>query len=480
MVIVLKAMRPSTNRAVALLVAAYVALLWFDAGPLGNIHNGDTGNLVAGTRVALDCLNLSQWSDCGHLDGSIQTDVFPYPLLQYLPAAAFIKAGASDTYASELLARLNIVAFAASFGLAYVVLRRRAGMWSIACAALLGSALTYQATAGFGEMLSAATILGAVASAQSRRWWLITAAFALACISKETLPPFVLALGLVAGRDDEDGLLPCRSRLIPMVMGTVAGVGASLLFNVFRFGTPRNLLYLDPALQTPGLARKVEFMAAQWFAPSSGVVWYWPIAALVLSLCAVTALWRMWQRRPPREWLPMLALSGVTLAFTAGLSFWNTPFGWTAYGPRLAAPLLPAVTVLALASVRPPHWAPVMRRWLGHPAALIAAIAVVAFVTWPQLGAPWTYERSVRALIAEDGTCPSLTQFTIQEDQDRYFRCSSHIMWRIRPSTLAEAASLHEAPSTLARGVGIAIAALAAVQVRSRRMMRLESFKQAC
>ena len=41
----------------AVLLLTYVELLWIDAFPFGHHHTGDTNNLVAGARSALDCID---------------------------------------------------------------------------------------------------------------------------------------------------------------------------------------------------------------------------------------------------------------------------------------------------------------------------------------------------------------------------------------------------------------------------------------
>ena len=438
---------------VALLLVLYVALLWFSAASQGNIHTGDTDNLAAGTRTALDCIHLGEFTRCGFFEGTRQSSVFPYPLLQYLPAAVFIKAGASNDHAVELLARLNIVAFGLSFIFAWVVLRRRKGMWPLACAAVLAGTATYQSTAGFGEMLAGTTILGALAAARSRRWWLIAAAFTVACIGKETFPPFVLALGLIVARDDHDGWLPSRARLLPMTLGTMLGFGLSAAFNVFRFGTPRNLSYLDPELRTPGLWRKASFVVAQWLSPNAGIVWFWPVATLLLLLCGTVGVQRVIRGKPLDSWAWPVAVVAVAFAFTIALTFWYTPFGWIAYGPRLATPLLPAAVVAALYVTAGP-----IRSLVGClarvPALFATLVVVVALSGWPQYGAPWTNGAAVEDLIAADASCPRMTDFAIQGDKGFYYRCATHMMWRIEPGVLDDAATGGSIAAMVARAVG--------------------------
>lgn len=69
----------------------------------------------------------------------------------------------------------------------------------------------------------------------------------LAGLCKDSALPFVLVLGRLAGRDVTDRLFPCRSVLVPLVMGVV-GMAP---FNELRFRSPLNQIYLQPLVRTP-------------------------------------------------------------------------------------------------------------------------------------------------------------------------------------------------------------------------------------
>ena len=117
-------------------------------------------------------------------------------------------------------------------------------------------------------------------------------------------------------------------------------------FNIFRFGTPRNLLYLDPQLHTPGVVRKLEFLSAIFASPSSGVLWFWPFFSAIAVSATAIGVHRMWTRcGATGTYLPVLAVTGIMLLWFAGLSSWYSPFGWIAYGPRLEVPLLGGLAV---------------------------------------------------------------------------------------------------------------------------------------
>ena len=74
-------------------VVAFVVLMGTVGLSHGHIKTGDTPGLVRGARVALDCIGTDgRWSSCGTVPRSHDTTVGPFPLLQYLPAAAMVRA----------------------------------------------------------------------------------------------------------------------------------------------------------------------------------------------------------------------------------------------------------------------------------------------------------------------------------------------------------------------------------------------------
>ena len=208
-----------TVLAAAVLLLAYVELLWIDAFQFGHLQTGDTNHLVKGARTALDCISDGIWLSCGHVDGNPNSGVFHYSMLQYIPAALFLALGASEAATLELLARMSVVAFAGCFLLMWYALRQQPRLAALGCLALLGSAATYHATSSFSEMLAGMLFLAAIVAAGTRRPILILLVFCAATLGKETFPPFLLLLGIIAGRDDEDGLLPPTRVLAPLIGG---------------------------------------------------------------------------------------------------------------------------------------------------------------------------------------------------------------------------------------------------------------------
>ena len=168
----------------------------------GSPGHGDSRVLVRGAEGIADCLRHGRLTHCdqyvvhGHA-GDHTVLVGPFPLLQYVPAVALQLLGASRDSTLRALTVLNGVSLIAILLVAFATLKRLAPrMWiPLATAAIIASPLLWYGRVGLGEELSAAVILGAVAAVLLRAKLRIILLFVvLACIAKETNPPFVLAL----------------------------------------------------------------------------------------------------------------------------------------------------------------------------------------------------------------------------------------------------------------------------------------------
>lgn len=452
-------------------IAVLLGALALGALP-GTGRGGDSAGLVQGARAAVDCLGDGTLFRCGYPTppGRPITETFAFPLLQYLPTAALIVVGFDDDAVLWGLVVVSFLAFLATLALVDRAGRRMpSSTGPLLVAATLLSPLLFYAVSPFGEMLAASLVLAAVVAAIDRRPWATAVLVAAACLGKETMFPFVAVLALVAARDEHDRWLPPRRLTTAVLGGALGGVLTTMAFNLFRFGTPRNLVYLRPEMRTDGLDNTANFLAAVWAAPAGGIVWFWPAAVVALAAIGAAGMALAIRGRDRDGWRSAagpLAVVLVVIVFTVGLATWFGPLGWIAWGPRLALPLLPGALVAGAWAARS-----VLGRWTDAvlrplPAALLVALGLVV-VGWPHLGVAWTQEEAIGATLGPTPGCPELTGLRVQSDAEQYFRCLRQAMWRLQPSPLTVASTGGGPDANLARAAGAAAALALVVSARS-------------
>jgi hypothetical protein len=425
-------------------VAAYLVALTTDGTTRGyqSLVSVDTIGIIRGSHVALGCLSHHVFSGCGVVSRRT-TSVLPYPLLQYLVVIPAIKLGMSDRSILHALSRVNAVAFVATMVFLAAVGRRlrRPGWGTLLVVFCVSGPLAYYAVTGLGEMpalLFATLFVGAVLTG---RPVLAGVILAIACLGKETFAPFLFALGVICGRRPEDRWLPRATVLVALICGASAGVTLDAAFNVFRFGSPLNQAYLNPLYRTPGLRYPTSFSAAIWLSPNAGLLFFWPVAVLLIVVGVGVPLRRMGTSAEDlRRWLPAAALLVVIAGYTVSLGFWWAPFGWIAWGPRLVLPLIPAFVLAAL------HvGGQDARRALGKVVVSQIGIAVLILIAvagvLPQVGAVWNFTLADNRLFTLDQRCPkSIATFNVTTDPPLYYRCLENAAWR-RHSLILPAAA---------------------------------------
>jgi hypothetical protein len=335
---------------------------------------------------------------------------------------AMIAVGASDAHIYQWLSLINVAAFFGTIALLWTTAARVAGREYGALLALvaLTSPLLYFAYSTLGEMLSTFLLVAVVAAAIGgrRAWWLAPLAL-MAGITKETAPPFVLALGAI-------GVFCPRPRpdwrrcLASLALGTFAAIVVNAGFNRFRFGVIQNRDYLSPQYHVHGIARKVDLFGALLFAPNGGIWWFWLSAMTVLTAGILYGVGR--RRETTRRW-PAVAVAALFLVLTAGLAEWWAPFGWFSWGPRLTLPWVPPLALLIVcaygAAARPS-----LQRLLARPIVLAAVLLVLTVVTLPQIGV--LFDPSAEAsLFLPDAQCPT----GMTSGSPTYYRCLDHQAW---------------------------------------------------
>lgn len=382
----LTAARVAVAGSFVFLVAAWVAMPWV---------GGDTPFVLDGSNALITCLSNHDFNACGYTGKlnfwGLMTPIGYWPLLQHIPDVISIELGANGHPArTRILALLSVAGFVGSVGLAWIVLARlkqRAWFWGFLFIALSSPLITYARTT-VGEVYAAGLLVGLVAAAslQASPWVVGLAAFG-ACITKETSYPFVIALGLLGlalarrrtGR-------PIRGQVIGGLAGTALAFLLASLLNIVRFGSIWNTNYLDSHFRTPGIGRTLEYAAALLVSPSGGILVFWLSASvLIASACLLPFVSRSERRLDP---LPALVLLVICAGLVFGLASWWTPFGWTAYGPRLSLPWLLPLTVMALVAYGE-ALAPLVARLLAPTWRLIAVFVVFLALTLPHIGEMW-------------------------------------------------------------------------------------------
>ena len=415
------------------LIAIFLALVAVFSRGGWHLDTGDSNNLVRGARATLKCLSGGQFVRCGYINGTIHTYVHHFPVLQYFPAIFLSGLRLGDAAVLRGLAWISLLAFAGALACIVATFRTRPKHGVIAVLCILASSFVYQATSAFGEALTAALIVAAVCAAIRRRPFELFLLVLLASMGKETLAPFVVALVLICARDDADRLFPRRALVWVAVGGGALAMTVNAAFNIFRYGSIGDRLYLSPYFRTPGIAQKVEYLAAIVVSPAGGVVWYWPVFSIVAVAATVVGFRRALRREQRATYLPVLGVSCITAVWLASLSAWFSPFGWVTYGPRLQVPLLAGLAV-AYVHLVGDSLVRAVARWKA--ALVIAGVALCLGAV--QFGAPWRAKTAIAHLVSATPGCPRFTELDVTVDAPMFYRCFGQALWRVRPFVLGD------------------------------------------
>jgi hypothetical protein len=379
-------------------------------------------------------------SNCG-------PEVGRFALLQYLPAFVFHAVGMSYGAALHGLVALNGLAFAGVLVLVALVVRRLGGPASTAlgAAVVLVSPLLWYSHAGFGEPLAA--FVTTLFAASVLLGWPVAAigvATLLAAVSKETAPPFLLVIALIAWQIRRPQRPASRAEVIT-VAATAAGAGLfNGGFNLFRYGTFTNLDYTQPGIHVP-LPRVLEGFAGQLVSPNYGLVWLWPAAVAVLALTIVVAAQRARRSSGGAAALvrePGTLVAVTLLALVGSFSLHYAPYGGTAtWGPRLLLPWIPALLLVCIAAY-PAQFERVATAAVHSTRAFAVTLALLVLTGLPNLIVMVDSSRWQRAYPGEnadrreliivpvvpDRECPVLPR-TPAVDGAYYYRCIHHEAW---------------------------------------------------
>jgi hypothetical protein len=377
----------------------------------------DTRALVRGASEIWSCVAEGRSGSC--------LAARDFPPFQYVVAVPLKALGLPDGALYHLFALGSVAAFLAAW--VWLIRRQRdldePRAWAMELLLLSGPLLWY-ASSTFNEMVAAALALffaHALAEGPHRRASgrarLVGLSF-LCAITKEVAAPFLGLMAIGFGRD--------RRAIFSVLLGTASGVALNAGFNVFRYGTWRNVVNLDPALRVPDVVIRERFVESLWLAPNGGIVWFWPSLALVLAVLLPALIVAPVGRRR----LQAIVLVGCLYALTRGLSSWYAPFGWEAWGPRLVLPWLPAFAWLALTLVPRAGWSKMLA--LGR-VPLIALVLVALASSAVQISAAIVPGQAEK-LFTPDAACPVPND--IRTRTSEYYRCHEHAAWKREPVLL--------------------------------------------
>jgi hypothetical protein len=412
-------------------IALLVILVIATAIPRPSVR-GDSASVVRGSQVVLDCIDHAHFTNCDVLARRLDPVpnpklVGPFPLLQYTIGIPLRQLGMNIESTVRGLITVNLFALVAILALAWGTLRRHTPkLWApIGIVVLLASPLLWHARVAFGEELAAALILAVVAAAFGRTHPLVLGALVVAaCITKETAPPFVAALAVIcvlAGPAAEATVR--RVQLKTIGIATVIGIALNAGFNIFRYGTFRNTNYTRDALSTTDPSIVSMQFVSQWFSPNGGLVFYWPLAPILVLTLAIVAF-----RKGEPGWrrLAVPALAVLMFGQMLSLAIWFSPFGWYSFGPRLILPFMPAI-IVASCVLAAPVATDGLARFLRSIWLWPAAIATIL------VGLPQAIVLFHAQIVPEFFAQPLCTDAPIIGAAARYYKCQNATAWTKKP-----------------------------------------------
>ena len=130
----------------------------------------------------------------------------------------------------------------------------------------------------------------------------------------------------------------------------------------------------------------MEYAVALLVSPSGGIFVAWLSASVLVSAACLLPFVSRSQRR--LDGRPALVLIAICIGLVLGLASWWTPFGWTAYGPRLSLPWLLPLVLMSLVAYGD-SLAPLTARLLAPTWRFLAIFVAVFALTLPHVGEMW-------------------------------------------------------------------------------------------
>lgn len=227
-----------------------------------------------------------------------------------------------------------------SLGIRLGMGQRRATL--VALASTLGSPLFFYARADFAQplagllLLAVASVLVDLFDGRPAPFGVLAGLVALSILTRPVDGLIVAILAVIVMALPSVGWKPwldARRPAIDLGLGIGAGVGITLVVDQLRRGAA-----LDVGYQANFFGSLPLGLVAELFSPGRGLLWYFPLLALVPV--GAVRLWR------GGRWRQLLILGLPVAAYLPIYAMWQGLGGW-AWGPRFMIPLVPLLALLA-------------------------------------------------------------------------------------------------------------------------------------
>ena len=179
------------------------------------------------------------------------------------------------------------------------------------------------------------------------------------------------------------------------------------------------------------IPEKIKLFAAMLVSPNAGLVFFWPLGIAFLLVIAALVTPRVARCEWRYAW-PGVAILGLFTLELVGLANWWQPFGWWAWGPRLALPWIPPLLLLGAVIYRRELGQLVSRIPTTTPRLLVAA-GIATAIALPQIGVairPALSDEFFRTNEKCAHTPAGLPNST------RFYDCLDRVAWRAPPVLL--------------------------------------------
>lgn len=417
-----------------LVLAIYLIRAFF----LRFILQGDSAELIRGSNVFYNCWVNNLTFNCPGAD--------QFPWLQrifILPMMLFTKDGHNI---GRFLAGISFISFLGIFFVAARAFANRRHSFLLFTLVMISSPFLYYSRTTFGESLATfACLIFTYVCIKRMTSGFLFASFVFASLSKEIMVPFLVVIFVscyftwkdyFSFKDFLKQIFASKMAVFSIFSATVVSVALTFMQNLSRYGVIDNVAYGAEAYKYSSLKTYFSFFAGLWFAPNSGILFFW-FSAFVLMLSSVVLISRN-VLRTPFSMIPAVSALFLNFVANAGLAKWWAPFGWIAWGPRLSLTFL-AVGIFILVFFYGEQLLDVLRKIRNGRIILVSVFLFFSMSQFAVLKHTETFASMIVEPIPPD--CPKMA--IIEESKEYYYRCMELRMWKPRHFVIFETYRRH-------------------------------------